>query len=109
MLVVLSFRLLLGFSSVFSGSVRLPHRDEIAKFSFPLSVVFTYQKYPIAGAASVLALGTEAAAAAADAAAAAVAAAVVPEAAVASVPAARAPFLLPSVARQYKRSAHLLT
>ena len=81
------------------------------KFSFPLLLVFTHQNYPIAGAASILATARAAAAAAApaSAAAAAAAAAVAPEAAVASLPAARAPFLLPSAARRYKRSARLLT
>ena len=80
------------------GQVRLPHREEMPNSSFPLPLVFTYQNYPIAGAASVLASAIEAAAAAA-----AVAAAVAPGAAVASVPAARAPFLLPSTIRAFLR------
>ena len=69
--------------------------------------MFTYQPYPIVGAASVVASATVAAAAAA--AAAVVVAAVAPGAAVASVPAVRALFLPPSMARQYKQNARLRT
>jgi hypothetical protein len=68
--------------------------------------MFTYQPYPIVGAASVVASATVAAAAAA---AAVVVAAVAPGAAVASVPAVRALFLPPSMARQYKQNARLRT